>query len=117
MRAPFASSNASAGAGLVMIPAGRARSNHAEVARSLGTAIITGRYAAGAKLPGDGELLAAFGVSRPVLRESVKTLVAKGLRFNDGGAGFLLLTMLVIGLSSAGAGWLRRLARESEEGE
>ncbi|KMO18583.1 transcriptional regulator [Methylobacterium platani JCM 14648] len=62
-----------------MIPAGRARSNHAEVARSLGTAIIAGRYAAGARLPGDGELIATFRVSRPVLRESVKTLAAKGL--------------------------------------
>ncbi|TGE01767.1 FadR/GntR family transcriptional regulator [Methylobacterium nonmethylotrophicum] len=83
MREPFAPSrhpgSAPAGAGLVVIPSGRARSNHAEVARSLGTAIIGGRYGAGAKLPGDGELLAAFRVSRPVLRESVKTLVAKGL--------------------------------------
>lgn len=83
MRAPFATSHIGssslAASGLVVIPAGRARSNHAEVARSLGTAIIAGRYPAGAKLPGDGELLAAFRVSRPVLRESVKTLVAKGL--------------------------------------
>ena len=47
----------------------------------------------------------------------VTSLVAKGLRFNDGGAGFLLLTMLVIGLSSAGAAWLRRLARETEDAE
>ena len=47
----------------------------------------------------------------------VTTLVAKGLRFNDGGAGFLLLTLLVIGLSSAGAAWLRRLAQESEGDE
>ena len=64
MRAPFAHAPATlpsavpAGAGLVVIPAGRSRSNHAEVARSLGTAIIAGRYPAGAKLPGDGELLA-----------------------------------------------------------
>ncbi|KMO38892.1 transcriptional regulator [Methylobacterium tarhaniae] len=65
--------------GLVVIPAARARSNHAEVARNLGIAVIAGRYPAGAKLPGDGELLATFRVSRPVLRESVKTLVAKGL--------------------------------------
>jgi DNA-binding FadR family transcriptional regulator len=87
MRAPFVLSGANkpggvpsgAAGGLVVIPAGRARSNHAEVARRLGTAIIAGRYPAGARLPGDGELLAAFGVSRPVLRESVKTLAAKGL--------------------------------------
>src|SRR5262245_21282973 len=64
---------------LVIIPSRRAHSNHAEVARSIGIDIIAGRYAEGARLPGDAELIAMFGVSRPVLRESVKTLVAKGL--------------------------------------
>ncbi len=64
---------------LVVIPAGRAHSNHAEVARTIGIDIIAGRYPEGAKLPGDSELTMQFGVSRPVLRESVKTLVAKGL--------------------------------------
>lgn len=65
--------------GLVVIPARRAHSNHAEIARSIGIDIIVGRYAEGARLPGDADLTAMFGVSRPVLRESVKTLVAKGL--------------------------------------
>ncbi len=64
---------------LVVIPARRSHSNHAEVARTIGIDIIGGRYAAGSKLPGDAELTVLFGVSRPVLRESVKTLVAKGL--------------------------------------
>ena len=64
---------------LVIIPSRRAHSNHAEVARSIGIDIIAGRYAEGTRLPGDAELIAMFGVSRPVLRESVKTLVAKGL--------------------------------------
>jgi DNA-binding FadR family transcriptional regulator len=64
---------------IVVIPTRRAHSNHAEVARSIGIDIIAGRYAEGARLPGDAELTAMFGVSRPVLRESVKTLVAKGL--------------------------------------
>lgn len=45
----------------------------------LGLDIIAGRTAEGAKLPGDAELILRFGVSRPVLREAVKTLVAKGL--------------------------------------
>jgi DNA-binding FadR family transcriptional regulator len=63
----------------VIIPAPRALSNHAEVARILGIDIIKGRYPEGAKLPGDVELIRLFGVSRPVLREGVKTLVAKGL--------------------------------------
>lgn len=64
---------------LVVIPTRRAHSNHAEVARSIGIDIIAGRFNEGAKLPGDAELTARFGVSRPVLREAVKTLVAKGL--------------------------------------
>lgn len=64
---------------IVVIPTRRAHSNHAEVARSIGVDIIAGRYAEGVRLPGDAELIAMFGVSRPVLRESVKTLVAKGL--------------------------------------
>jgi len=64
---------------IVVIPTPRAHSNHAEVARSIGVDIIAGRYAEGVRLPGDAELTAMFGVSRPVLRESVKTLVAKGL--------------------------------------
>jgi DNA-binding FadR family transcriptional regulator len=64
---------------LVIIPAPRALSNHAEIARSLGIDIVKGRYPEGAKLPGDTELTRLFGVSRPVLREGVKTLVAKGL--------------------------------------
>jgi DNA-binding FadR family transcriptional regulator len=64
---------------LVIIPARRAHSNHAEVARTIGVDIITGLYPESAKLPGDAELTRLFGVSRPVLREAVKTLVAKGL--------------------------------------
>jgi DNA-binding FadR family transcriptional regulator len=64
---------------IVIIPTRRAHSNHAEVARSIGIDIIAGRYAEGMRLPGDAALTAMFGVSRPVLREAVKTLVAKGL--------------------------------------
>jgi len=73
--------------GLIVIPTLRARSNHAEVARSLGIDIITGRYGEGARIPGDAELMATFGVSRTVLRESVKTLVAKGLLTTKAGVG------------------------------
>ncbi len=64
---------------LIVIPVGRARSNHAEIARQIGIDIIAGRYPEHGKLPGDAEFTAQFGVSRPVVRESVKTLVAKGL--------------------------------------
>ncbi|WP_342363684.1 FadR/GntR family transcriptional regulator [Terrarubrum flagellatum] len=66
-------------ADLVVLPARRAHSNYAEVARTLAIDIISGRLAHMQKLPGDAELMLRFGVSRPVLRESVKTLVAKGL--------------------------------------
>jgi DNA-binding FadR family transcriptional regulator len=73
--------------GLIVIPTRRARSNHAEVARSIGIDIISGRHAEGARIPGDAELTATFGVSRTVLRESVKTLVAKGLLTTKAGVG------------------------------
>jgi DNA-binding FadR family transcriptional regulator len=63
----------------VIIPTRRPFSHHAEVARILGIDIIKGRYPEGAKLPVDAELFHLFGVSRPVLREGVRTLVAKGL--------------------------------------
>jgi DNA-binding FadR family transcriptional regulator len=72
---------------LIVIPTRRAHSNHAEVARSIGIDIIAGRYTEGMRLPGDAELTAMFGVSRPVLRESVKTLVAKGLLFTKARVG------------------------------
>ena len=64
---------------LLVIPVGRSQSNHAEVSRSIGIGIIAALHPEGMTLPGDAELTARFGVSRSVLRESVKTLVAKGL--------------------------------------
>src|SRR3569832_876950 len=76
---------------IVVIPSPRAHSNHAEVARSVGIDIISRRYPEGARLPGDAELTAMFGVSRPVLRESVKTLVAKGLLSTKARVGTVVL--------------------------
>ncbi|UHC15271.1 FadR family transcriptional regulator [Methylobacterium currus] len=52
---------------------------HARVARALGTGIVAGRYREGDVLPGEPVLLSAFGVSRTVLREAIKTLSGKGL--------------------------------------
>ena len=46
---------------------------------ALGQAIVAGRHAAGSSLPPEAELGDALGVSRTVVREVVKTLVAKGL--------------------------------------
>jgi DNA-binding FadR family transcriptional regulator len=72
---------------LVVIPTRRAHSNYEQVARGIGIDIIAGRYAEAARLPGDADLTATFGVSRPVLREAVKTLVAKGLLTTKAGVG------------------------------
>ena len=57
----------------------KAVSSHDQVARMLGTEILAGRYAPGANLPNEVELLTRFEVSRTVLREAMKTLAAKGL--------------------------------------
>ncbi len=45
----------------------------------LGEAIVSGGYAVGASLPPEPLLGEEFGVSRTVVREAVKSLVAKGL--------------------------------------
>lgn len=47
----------------------------------LGHAILSGRYAVGASLPPEPLLCEEFGVSRTVVREVIKSLVAKGLLF------------------------------------
>jgi len=45
----------------------------------LGEAIVAGRYPAGASIPPEPLLCEELGVSRTVIREAVKSLVAKGL--------------------------------------
>jgi DNA-binding FadR family transcriptional regulator len=45
----------------------------------LGEAIVTGRYAVGSSLPPEPVLCDELGVSRTVIREAVKSLIAKGL--------------------------------------
>ena len=52
---------------------------HQAIARELGTAILTGRYAPGQSLDGEIEQAATLGVSRTAYREAVRMLVAKGL--------------------------------------
>lgn len=47
----------------------------------LGQAILAGRYAVGASLPPEPILCEELGVSRTVVREAIKSLVAKGLLF------------------------------------
>ena len=55
------------------------RSHTARVVEALGLEIVSNRREPGSLLPGDGELMERFGVSRTVLREALKTLSAKGL--------------------------------------
>jgi DNA-binding FadR family transcriptional regulator len=45
----------------------------------LGEAIVTGRYPVGSSLPPEPMLCEELGVSRTVIREAVKSLIAKGL--------------------------------------
>jgi DNA-binding FadR family transcriptional regulator len=58
---------------------GKSRTSHSQVVDDLGKAIISGVFSVGEILPGDVDLLQRFKVSRTVLRESMKTLAAKGL--------------------------------------
>ncbi len=58
---------------------GKSRTSHAQVVEELGRAIVAGTYPVGSILPGDVELAQRFKVSRTVLRETMKTLAAKGM--------------------------------------
>jgi len=51
----------------------------AQVARILGTRVVSGEFAPGATLPIESELCQAYGVSRSTIREAVKNLAAKRL--------------------------------------
>ena len=52
---------------------------HGNTVDHLGEAIVAGRYAPGASIPPEPLLCEELGVSRTVVRESVKSLIAKGL--------------------------------------
>ncbi len=56
-----------------------ARNFHSYVISEIGVGIASGRLAVGSILPNDAEMMDAYGVSRTVLREALKTLEAKGL--------------------------------------
>lgn len=60
-------------------PKARSGSHTGRVVDDLGLGIVTGVLSEGSLLPGDGELLTKYRVSRTVLREALKTLSAKGL--------------------------------------
>jgi DNA-binding FadR family transcriptional regulator len=52
---------------------------HGNTVDLLGEAIVSGRYSVGASIPPEPALCAELGVSRTVVREAVKSLIAKGL--------------------------------------
>ena len=52
---------------------------HGNTLDRLGEAIVAGRYPAGQSVPPEPTLCEEFGVSRTVVREAVKSLVAKGM--------------------------------------
>ena len=52
---------------------------HGNTVDHLGEAIVAGRYAIGASIPPEPALCLELGVSRTVVREAVKSLIAKGL--------------------------------------
>src|ERR1700761_1814968 len=55
------------------------KSLHARIVQELGIEIVSGRLAPGERLPTEAALCERYGVSRPVLREATRVLVAKGL--------------------------------------
>jgi DNA-binding FadR family transcriptional regulator len=52
---------------------------HGRTLELLGEAIVAGRYAPGSGMPSETTLCEEYGVSRTVVREAIKSLVAKGL--------------------------------------
>ena len=55
------------------------KSMHARIVRDLGMRIVAGEFKPGDRLPFEAALLEEYDVSRPVLREATRVLVAKGL--------------------------------------
>ncbi|HEX5683863.1 MAG TPA: FadR/GntR family transcriptional regulator [Ideonella sp.] len=63
------------------------KSRHGRIVRELGMRIVSGELKPGARLPSEATLLQAYEVSRPVLREAMRVLVAKGLVLSKQRAG------------------------------
>jgi DNA-binding FadR family transcriptional regulator len=66
------------------------KSMHARIVRNLGMRIVGAEFKPGDRLPAEAVLLAQYEVSRPVLREAVRVLVAKGLVLSRQRAGAIV---------------------------
>jgi DNA-binding FadR family transcriptional regulator len=66
------------------------KSMHPQIVRDLGMRIVAGEFPPGSKLPAEAVLLGTFQVSRSVLREAVRVLVAKGLVVSRQRAGVIV---------------------------
>ena len=68
----------------------RARNLYEDVVKEIKTAILSGKYETGDALPSETELTQLFGVSRPVVREALRSLQSRGFleirRGTKGGA-------------------------------
>lgn len=58
------------------------KSMHARIVQDIGMGIVGGQWQPGDKLPAEAALCEEYAVSRPVLREATRVLVAKGLVFS-----------------------------------
>ena len=63
---------------------------HGRIVSELGQSIVAGELKPGDKLPAESVLLERYVVSRPVLREAVRVLVAKGLVMSRQRAGAIV---------------------------
>jgi len=66
------------------------KSMHARIVHDLGMRIVGGEFGPGDRLPAEAVFLAQYEVSRPVLREATRVLVAKGLVLSRQRAGAIV---------------------------
>lgn len=66
------------------------KSQHGVIVRDLALRIVSGAILPGARLPAEPDLCEHYGVSRPVLREATRVLVAKGLVVSKQRAGAIV---------------------------
>lgn len=65
----------------------KAKPKHSQISAQLELEISGGKYGAGARLPGEAQLVQQFRVSRPTVARALRDLVAKGLIERRAGSG------------------------------